>query len=907
MTLPGWHKKTAAQVLEDLKTSGKGLSSSEAATRLIRYGPNELREEKGPGPVSIFLNQFKSFLIAILIAATIFSALIYEFIQSLAIIIIVILNAVFGFIQEYKAERTMAALKKMTAQQAIVIRNGKETRIPSRLLVPGDIVLIEQGSRIPADMRLIEVVDIKMDEAALTGESTPVNKVTSPVEKSALADITNMAWAGTTVTYGRGRGVVTDTGMSTQVGKIAHIVQEAREELTPLQKKLDSFGKRLGLLILGICVVVIVIGLFRMVIFAESLSPEKFTGDILFIVMIGIALAVAAIPEGLPAVVTITLTLGLQKLSKHNALIRKLPAVEALGSTTVICSDKTGTLTKNEMTVTRIWHSGKTVEVTGRGYSPSGKFLFKGKPIHPTMDTTLKSILQSGALCSNASLVKEKGSWSVMGDPTEGSLVVAASKAGLTPEKLSRHERIREFPFSSERKMMSVACQIGGTVLHAKGAPETILSLSTHMVKNGRRVSLTKKDRKAILNANHEMTNRALRVLAIATRTVQASASQKQAESDLTFLGLVGMIDPPREGVRRDIELCRRAGIKVVMITGDHKNTAVAIARQLNINEGNIMALTGEELGRLSDKGLGSIINEVSVYARVNPEHKVRIVDALKKKGHIIAMTGDGVNDAPALKKADIGVAMGIKGTDVAKEASDMILRDDNFSSIVMAVKGGRAIYDNIKKFIQYLLSSNMGEVLVVFLAILIGFTDPSDPTKIIIPVTAIQLLWINLLTDGLPALALGVDPPTPNIMERLPRSTRERILSRSMLTDIWIVGVIICIGTLFLFWLNLSAGGEGVARKAVTVAFTTIVMFEMVRVQSVRLKYRIGIFSNKKLLLAMAVSILLQLLVIYTPVLQPVFSTTALGLTEWLEIVAVSSTVLVIMWLKDRFFRPEI
>ena len=894
-----WHTKTATHVMQDLGTSEAGLSPGKAASRIKEYGFNELTEEKGPGPISIFINQFKGFLIAILIAATIFSAVIGEVIDAAAIIIIVILNAIFGFVQEYKAEKTMAALKRMTAQEATVIRDGKQERIPSRLLVPGDVVILDQGSRVPADMRLFEVINLKLDEAALTGESTPVNKVTGPVKESSLSDISNMAWAGTTVTYGRARGVVTETGMSTQIGKIAHVVQEAGEELTPLQKKLDTFGKRLGMLILAICAAVVVLGVIR----SGPVAGLPVTQELLVTMIItGVALAVAAIPEGLPAVVTITLAVGLQKLSRHNAIIRKLPAVEALGSTTVICSDKTGTLTKNEMTITRIWHSGKMIELTGEGYSPSGEFLFRGRQVHPRTDTTLMSILRSGALCTNARLAREKGGWSVIGDPTEGSLVVAAAKAGLGSDALARHRRITEFPFSSERKMMSVVCRSEKTQVHAKGAPETILSLSTHIIRNGKRSALTQQERKAILSANTEMTSSALRVLAVATKDVRQSAKQGQAESGLTFLGLVGMIDPPRDGVREDIALAAKAGIKIVMITGDHKNTAVAIARQLNISGGNIVAMTGEELDEIPDDKLVSLVKDVSVYARVNPEHKVRIVDALKRKGHIIAMTGDGVNDAPALKKADIGVSMGIKGTDVAKEASDMVLSDDNFSSIVTAVRGGRAIYDNIKKFIQYLLSSNVGEVLVVFLALLIGFTDPATGA-VIIPLTAIQLLWINLLTDGLPALALGVDPPSPNIMERPPRSPSEKILSRGMLTDIWIVGAIICIGTLFLFWYNLPSG----ATLAVTVAFTTVVIFEMVRVQSVRMKYRIGLFSNMKLIAAMAVSIMLQVAVIYIPVLQPIFSTTALGIADWIEIMAVSSTVMIVMWLKERLFRPDI
>ena len=793
MSLPVWNEKSTDQVLVALHTSASGLDESEARARARKYGLNKLKEKKGPGPLSLFISQFSGFLIRILIGATIFSALVGEVTSAIAIIIIVIISAILGFVQEFKAEKTMAALRKMTAHEAIVIRNGKETRIRSEHMVPGDIVLIEEGTKIPADMRVFEAVDLKVDEACLTGESSPVTKTTAPMSVHALADMKNMLWSGTTVTYGHGKGIVTSTGMSTQIGKIAHIVQEAGEELTPLQKKLDAFGHRLGILILGICIVVVVMGLLR----SGPIAGLPITQElVVLMVMTGIALAVAAIPEGLPAVVTITLAIGLQRLSKHNALMRKLPAVETLGSTTVICSDKTGTLTKNEMTVTRIWHSGKTIEVTGGGYSPEGRFLYGGRAVHPNTDTTLSSILRSGALCTNAKLVRESGSWSIIGDPTEGALVVAAYKAGLTPKILSKHERTRELPFSSERKRMSVITKgVGPPTAHIKGAPETMLSLCTHIMKNGRKARLTSKDRKAIDDANHVMTSQALRVLAVATKSVKSEASAREVESGLTFLGLMGMIDPPRESVKNDIALCRKAGIKVVMITGDHANTAHSIAKELELSEGKIEVLTGEELDALSNRELKDVVQNISVYARVNPEHKVRIVDALKRKGHIIAMTGDGVNDAPALKKADIGVAMGIKGTDVSREAADMILRDDNFSSIVMAVSGGRAIYDNIKKFIQYLLSSNVGEVLIVFIAMLIGFTNP-DTGMMIIPLTAIQLLWINLLTDGLPALALGVDPPAPNIMERQPRSPREKILSKAMLTDIWLVGVIMAAGT---------------------------------------------------------------------------------------------------------------
>lgn len=920
MATPGWHRKPINETLNELGTSERGLSSSQAAAMLTKHGPNELEKASGPGPLSIFVSQFNGFLIRILIGATIFSSLIGQVLDAIAIILIVIISAILGFIQEYRAEKTISALKRMTAQEAVVIRDGKETRIASRLLVPGDVVLVDQGTRVPSDMRILESVELKLDESALTGESTPVNKTSDVVDKTALADLTNMLWSGTTVTYGRGRGVVTETGMSTQIGKIADIVQKSKEELTPLQKKLDVFSKRLGVLILGICAVVILLGLLR----EGPLSGIELIGQsgitaaggpiIILMVMTGIALAVAAIPEGLPIIVTVTLALGVQRLSKKNALIRKLPAVETLGSTTVICSDKTGTLTKNEMTITSIWHSGKEITVTGSGYSPTGSFLYKDTKIPPKTDSTLMALLRSGALCTNASLTREGGAWSIIGDPTEGSIVVAARKACLTEELLSRHTRTKELPFSSERRMMSIITK--GGELHSKGAPETILSLSTHIMRGGRRVRLTTKDRTAILQASHSMGEKALRVLAIATRDVRMGATQKQAERGLTFLGLVGMIDPPSEGVKEDISLCRKAGIKVVMITGDHKETALAIARQLDISDNDVKALTGEDLDKMSDSELRDACREVSVYARVNPEHKVRIVRALKKRGHIIAMTGDGVNDAPALKGADIGIAMGIRGTDVAKEASDMVLSNDNFSSIVNAVEGGRSIYDNIKKFIQYLLSSNVGEVLVVLLAILIGFTDPTviDPATglnpIIIPLTAIQLLWINLLTDGLPALALGVDPSAPHIMERPPRSPKEKILSRQALIDITLVGVIIAAGTLFLFWLNLPLG----ATKAVTMAFTAMVVFEMVRIQSVRMKYKVGLFSNMKLIIAMALSIAMQVFVIYAPFAHPflaplaeVFTTTPLALLDWAWIIGVSSTVMIVMIVKEKLFGAEI
>ncbi len=887
-----WHNLSIPEVLKKLRTEKNGLGEEEARSRLEKFGYNKIRKEKGISKFEIFISQFKSFLILILIAATIFSALIGETIDAIAIIVIVILNAIFGFVQEYKAEKTIEALKKLTTPEAVVIRNGQKKRINSELLVPGDVVVLEEGTKVPADMRIIEEAELKIDESILTGESVPVSKNTEVTGNVPLAERRNMAYMGTLVTYGRGLGVVVGTGMETEMGKIAEAVQKEEEEPTPLQEKLDAFGKRLGFIILIICAAVAVIGIVR----GGPMAGQPITQSLMVTMVItGIALAVAAIPEGLPAVLTITLALGLQRLARHNALMRKLPAVETLGSTTVICSDKTGTLTKNEMMVSKIWYPNKTIDVTGEGYEPKGKFLAGGRDIDIKTKNTLSFLLTVGTLCTNADTEKKKGYWTIIGDPTEGAIVVAAKKIGLEKAKLEgMYRRIGEIPFSSERKMMTtINTRDGRMISCVKGAPEVILELCKKITIDGKEHTMTNKWKEKILSKNHEMTGNALRVLAIAYKEA-GKISKESAEKDLTFLGLVGMIDPPREEAKESINVCREAGIRVVMITGDHRNTAVAIAKELGILSNEKQVLTGSEMDSMTDEDLEKAAKNVNVYARVNPMHKVRIVDALKKGGEIIAMTGDGVNDAPALKKADIGIAMGIKGTDVAKEASDMILRDDNFSSIVRAVREGRSIYDNIKKFIQYLLSSNLGEVLIVFLAMLIGFQDPST-LSIIIPLTAIQLLWINLLTDGLPALALGVDPPSPGIMKRPPRDPEERILTKGMITDIVIVGIIMCVGTLFLFAMNLPSG----ALRATTVAFTAVVMFEMARVQSVRMKYRVGMFSNKKLLLAIAISISLQILVVYVPLLQPIFKTTSLDLTDWIEILAVSLSVFFIMWIK--------
>lgn len=881
-----WHRKDTGKILSELKTSEKGMSDSDAGRRLVKFGPNTFEEKKGFSKLNLFLSQFKSFLVVILIAATVISILIGHIVDAMVILIIIILNSIFGFMQEYKAEKAIQALKKLASPVAKVLRGGAVKEIPARNLVPGDIIILSEGDKVPADARVIESISLKIDESSLTGESVPVSKTTNAIMMDVpISEKRNMAWLGTVVTYGRGKAIIVSTGMHTEMGKIAREIQVEEEE-TPLQQRLGIFGKRLGMIILVICAIVTIIGILRG---SEPLG--------MFIT--GIALAVAAIPEGLPAILTITLALGLQKMVRKNAIVRRLPAVETLGCTDVICSDKTGTLTKNEMTVEKIYYSRKTIRVTGTGYVPEGDFLLNERKTIPLKDSGLALLLKAAALCNNASL--SQGRKGIIGDPTEGALLVAAEKAGLSQKNLKKENPfVLEIPFSSERKMMSTVHRTDKThTVFVKGAPEVLLNICTNIIENNKKRRLTPKEKKRILETNSAMGKNALRVLALACREFEKKPDEREAERGLTFLGMAGMIDPPREGVKQSIKTCEEAGIKTVMVTGDNEVTATAIAKQLGMFRDGDKILTGLELETLSQKELEGEVNFIRIYARVSPIHKVRILDALREKGHIIAMTGDGVNDAPALKRADIGIAMGIKGTDVAKEASDMILRDDNFATIVSAVEEGRAIYDNIQKFIQYLLSSNLGEVLVIFIAMLIGFTDPATGA-FILPLTAVQILWINLLTDGPPALALGIDPPSRGIMGRKPRDPRENILSRGMMADILIVGIIICIGTLLIFALNLPRG----APLAMTSAFTIIVIFEMVRIQSVRMKYRVGMFSNKKLIYAMIASIAMQLLVIYFPPLQQAFGTVALGLLEWLEIILLSSTVLIIMWIKEKLWR---
>ncbi len=906
-----WHSSGVKEVLSELKTSEKGLSSGEAKRRLEKYGSNELKEVEKESLLRKFLGQFRDTLVIILIVSAVIAAFLGEIVDAVAIIIIVILNAILGFVQDYKAEKSLEALKKLAASQARVMRDEDEAHIPASELVPGDILLVESGDRLPADARIIHTVDMRVDESSLTGESAPVGKESAPVKRDAqVSERKSMLFMGTAVAYGRGTAVVTDTGMNTQIGRIAEIIQTTEEEMTPLQKRLEKFGKQLGVGILIICGIVFLseimespylLGLLASMKLVEFLTSQQFVE----LFLISVSLAVAAIPEGLPAIITITLALGVQRMVRRNSILRKLHAVETLGSTGVICSDKTGTLTRSEMTVRKLYVGRDCIEVTGQGYEPKGDFMRGDDKLNAEKEKDLSLLLRVGSLCNNSHLDSAEG-WKVSGDPTEGALVVAAEKAGLGQDELKRKfQRIEEIPFDSERKRMTTIHKTpGGSEAYMKGACEVVLGLCSSVLEDGKVKNLTPEKRKEILKVNSGMANDALRVLACAYRKLESkNYSPERVERDMIFIGLMGMMDPPREEVFDAVRKCERAGMRVVMITGDHKITAVAVAKELGIMKRGSKVLTGEELDKLGEKGLERIVDDVAVYARVSPQHKIMIVKALKAKSYIVAMTGDGVNDAPALKMSDIGIAMGVTGTDVAKEASDMILADDNFASIVAAVEEGRGIFDNIKKFIKYLLSCNAGEVLTIFFAPLLNLPIPLLPP---------QILMMNLVTDGLPALALGVDPPSKNIMERLPRDPKEDIV-KPMFPNIAMVGLLIMVGTLFVFsdFYENNPANIDIARTA---AFTTIVMFELFIAFACRDEratlLEVGVFSNWSLILAILSSLILQIAVIYIPALQPLFKTVPLSLHDWVIILIISSTAFFAMEitkiLQRRFSRSE-
>ena len=874
------------EVLRLFKTSKKGLTEEEAKNRLEKYGTNEIDKIKRISPLKIFVRQFTSFITIILLAAILISLLVGERLDAIIILVIVILNGLFGFVQEYKAEKAIEALKKLTALKAKVIRAGKEKEIDSKELIPGDIILLETGSKIPADSRLLQIVVLEIDEASLTGESVPSKKITDSIDgETSVSDQKNMVFMGTIVTKGHAKAVVTNTGMNTEIGKIAELVQEVKEKLTPLQEKLKQFGKWLGFVTIGICLIVFGVGILR-----EYLRSGFFEIDYVSeMFLASVALAVAAIPEGLPAIVTISLALGVRKMVKQNALIRQLPAVETLGCTNVICSDKTGTLTKNEMTVREIYTNNTLIEVTGNGYDPNGRFIHDGIEVIETKN--IKLLLKIGSLCNDSRLNYNK-KWEIFGDPTEGALIVSAEKLGLKKTQLKKNlPRIDEIPFDSQRKCMTTIHKVDKDyIAYTKGAPDVILDKCKYLYMDGNIRGLTEEDKKRILKINQDMANKALRVLGLSYKPLTAGYSTipEELESDLIFVGLQAMIDPPREGAKEAIAKCKAAGIKTVVITGDHKFTALAVAKELGLFKTGDKVVSGDELDKLSDEKLNRIVEDIVIYARVSPEHKVRILNALKKKGHIVAMTGDGVNDAPALKKADIGIAMGITGTDVAKEASDMVLTDDNFASIVNAVEEGRGIYSGIKQFIQYTLSSNLGEILVIFMAILMGWP---------LPLIAIQILWVNLLTDGLPGLALGLDPFSKDIMKEPPRKREEKIISKDVIWNILIVGFVMMVGTLFMFY---SYDIESI--KAKSIAFTTLVIFQLFNVLTYRAKnFKIDIKTSKFLIGSVIITALLQLAVLYTP-LNIAFKTVPLGLFDWVKILLVSSLLYIILESRKMF-----
>ncbi len=867
MAEEAWHTLSEKEIFKLLETTKNGLTSSEAEKRLRKFGPNEIVREKKHTPLQIFLQQFKSFLIIILIIATIVSLAVGEILNATVIFIILMINAFLGFFQEYKAEKAVEALKKMAAPKAIVIRDGIKKDILSTELVPGDVVFLEEGRKVPADVRLIEVHNLKVDESLLTGESLPVLKDTNVLKKEVpISEIKNMAFLGTYVTYGSGIGIVVETGMDTEMGRIAGLVQETREEETPLKKKLDTLGKNLGLIVL---VIICLVFLLNFYVHSRSLLE-------LFI--LAVAMAISAVPEGLPAVVTLTLTLGMQEMAKKNAIVRRLMAVETLGATTVICTDKTGTLTKNEMTIRKIYVDNAFVKVTGSGYEPKGEFLINNKKVNIRKNPSILKLVKIGALCNNASIIKEDGGWRVIGDPTEGALITLSEKAGIKPDRLKKEEKfIVEIPFSSQRKMMSVVYRDRKTTSYVKGAPERIIANCSHIFENGKVKPLTRAKKKKLNKIAEEMAGEPLRVLALAYKEIPKKEKYhfKMLETNLVFVGLVGMIDPPREGVKQAMQICNESGVRTIMITGDHKITAVAIAKEIGLMQTGDKVVTGMELEGMSLKELEEIANEVSVYARVLPEHKVKILQALEANGEVVAMTGDGANDAPALKRAHIGVSMGVKGTDVAKEASDMILQDDNFSTIVKAIESGRRIYDNIKKFVRFELAANFSEIAVVSFSAISGMPLPLLP---------LQILWINLVTDTIPATALAVDPAEKGIMKRPPRKRDENIIM-GMLPFLLTVITVMCFMAIWVFLWGLQFG----VQKARTIAFTTIVVFQLFLVFNVRSERKPFLltnpFENKYLLIGVTASFLLHLAVIYWEPLQVIFGTFPLQLIDWVVV----------------------
>lgn len=894
-----WHALKTEKVLEVLGTKQSGLSQSQAQERLQEFGQNKLGEEKKISPLKLFLEQFKGMLVIVLIIAGIISFIIGDFLEGIAIFAILVINAGLGFFQEYKAEKSLEALKKLTAQTATVMRDSKIQKIDAALLVPGDVVLLHTGDKVPADLRLFQAVNLKIDEAVLTGESEATTKGTLELsEKTAVADRTDMAFANTIVSYGRGEGIVVATGQRTEFGKIARLLKEIREEETPLKKKLESLGKLLIKIVTAIIAILFAIGLLEGAEWHEMFK-------------VAISLGVAAIPEGLPAVITITLSIGVFQMAQKNVLTRRMPAVEALGSTTVICSDKTGTLTRNEMLVQKLYANNITFDVNGNGYNTQGEFFINGKKTDPLEQKELLQLLKIAAECNDSEIIHNGEIFEITGDPTEGSLVVAAAKAGVE----RKEKRVDEIPFDSERKMMTTIHEpLTSTTLvlpkisYTKGAPERIVLLCDKILESGKTEAFTQEKKKQALMKAQELAGEAYRVLGFAFKEVDA---KEDAEKEMVFVGLAGLSDPPREGVKEALKTAFDAGIKVKIITGDNPATTAAVAKKLGFYADTI---TGGELDGLTEDEFRKIVQTKTVFARVSPEHKLKIVTSLRESGEIVAVTGDGVNDAPALKKADIGIAMGIKGTDVSKEAADIILKDDNFATIVVAVKEGRRIYDNIKNFVKYLLAANIGEVMIIAISILLNFALPLLP---------LQLLWLNIVTDSLPALALGTEDASKDQMKRKPRKTNETVLDGIKLF-ILIAGIVSTIAVYAAFIYGLgedNANGASLAflntkegfdfdSKARTMAFTTLIVFELMFVFSCRHQNK-GIFSdnplaNRFLFKMVAVSFLLQVLVLYLPLFVGVnfFDTVQLNALDWLVVTGLGATSILVPYIDNAVRR---
>ncbi len=867
------------EIEEALHTNSyTGLSDDEVRDRQRKYGFNELQEGEKQSLILLFFAQFKDFMVLVLLVATLISGLLGEYVDAIAIIAIVFLNGILGFFQERKAEKSLDALKEMSAPQVHVLRNNQWTKIPSKEVVVGDILKFTSGDRIGADLRIIESSSLEIEESALTGESQPVVKTSDPLlfEAEGIGDEENKAFMGTMVTRGSGVGIVISIGMDTAMGQIAHLLQSAETNTTPLQRRLEQLGKILIVTALILTIIVVLTGILQ-------------GNDLYTMFLAGVSLAVAAIPEGLPAIVTVALSLGVQRMIKKRAIVRKLPAVETLGCASVICSDKTGTMTQNKMTVTKLWSGGKIWDVTGTGYTPQGEFLDGEQPISLKTEKSLLQLLTFGMLCNNADVMEKGNQFVLDGDPTEGAMFVAALKAGLTRGQL--HERftiVKEFPFDSIRKMMSVIVkdEAGKHFVVTKGAPDVLFSRCESILWDGKTAPFNKEYQSVVNREMDGLASHALRLIAVGFKPLTTGnilLHEDEAEKDLIFVGLQGMIDPPRPEVRQAIKECREAGIKTVMITGDHVTTAKAIAFQLGILKGKEKVLEGKQLNDMSFEELEEMVEDIAVFARVSPEHKLKIVKALQNKGHIVAMTGDGVNDAPAIKTADIGIAMGITGTDVAKEASSLILVDDNFATIKSAIKEGRNIYENIRKFIRYLLASNVGEILVMFFAMLCGLPLPLVP---------IQILFVNLVTDGLPAMALGLDEAEDDVMKQKPRHPNEGVFARGLGWKIISRGILIGITTLIAFYIIYRANPDNLA-YAQTVAFATLVLTQLILVFDCRSEKSIfsrNPFGNKYLVGAVLSSLLPMLAVIYYEPFQVIFHTVSISARDWLLIIGMSS-----------------